>query len=112
MATTTIELESGRVLSHDKRAPKLEISGRDGSSIRLYAPSLSSIERIALAYRGAAGAHLETASLSARPTVSELPPLDTWFQNKEPCELRAGRLEQRTNRVAQPLLRLASVGGN
>jgi hypothetical protein len=107
MATTTIDLETGRVTAHDKRAPNLELSAHDGSSIRLYAPALAGVERIALSYRAADGARLETASLSARPTVSELPPLDTWFQNKVPCELRADHLEARTAVGAQPLLRLA-----
>ena len=106
LSTATIDLESGHVTAHGSYAPKLEISAREGSSLRLYAPALGGVERIALSYRGPNGEHLDSAQLSSRPTVSELPPLDIWFQSKEPCELRAGRVETRAALGPQPLLRL------
>jgi len=105
-STTTIDLKSGRVKTSGKQAPHLTVSGREDSSVRLYA-TLTGIGRLAISFRGSQGEHLDSALLSAHPDAAELPPLGVWFESQEPCEVRAGRLEIRTSARPQPILRLS-----
>jgi len=107
LSTSTIDLKSGRVKTSGKQAPQLTVNGRDDSGVRLYAAALNGIGRLAISLRGSQGEHLDSALLSAHPSAAELPPLGVWFESKEPCELRSGRLELRTSSGPEPILRLS-----
>ncbi len=106
LSSSTIDLESGRLTTRGERPPALAISTLYEAVSYLRAEGLADATRLALTWRGPNGERVETAKLSTPPTVAELPPLDTWFQSKEPCELRDGRVELRSS-GSGPLLRLS-----
>lgn len=106
LSSSSIDLESGRVTTRGERPPTLQISALYEAVSYLRAENLGSAKRLAMAWRGPHGERVETARLSAQPTAAELPPLDPWFQSKEPCELRDNRLELRAT-PSRPLLRLS-----